>query len=321
MGGKAALGGRGAMLHRIVSANAAFLCAALVAACEAPAPTTTGSNDTAPESATPSAVAAAPDSLTRPESRQIVVEEGQSISRIAVRYRVPKAAIIAANHLESPYKIKTGQRLVIPGSSGPAAVAGHEGRQIIVEDGQSISRIAAKYRAPESAIIVANHLAAPYKIKTGQHLLIPDSKDKAAPVVVASRASEIIPLDDPPPQPATGPTPTMTATAERHAEANPGPTAASVSAQPVPTPAPAPVAAAPLPPPAAPAAATPASATAPIAAEPVPPPAPIAAEPAPVAVASAPPPAAAAPAGATCPPGMTGSWSTDITKQPVYICQ
>ena len=286
--------------------------------------------------------------MAGPEARQIVVEDGQSISRIAARYRVPKAAIIAANRLEPPYKIKPGQRLVIPGSSGPAPVPASEARQIVVEEGRSISRIAAKYRVPESAIIEANHLTPPYKIKIGQRLLIPNGAE--APVVVASRASEPIPLDDPAP----GSAPSLPSSAQPQAEASPGPTAALVSTEPAPmpiaaapAPPPVPVAAAPAPPPVpvaaapvlppVPITAEPALPPVPVAAEPVPPPVPVAAEPVPppvpVAAEPVPPPvsvavaqaaplaAAAAPAGATCPPGRTGTWSTDIIRQPVYICR
>src|SRR5947208_14628242 len=104
--GKAVMGEDRLTLRRILSAKAAVLCAALVAACEAPAPTAAVSNDTATGSTAPSATAVASNSVAGRESRQIVVEEGQSISRIAIKYRLPKAAIIAANRLEPPYKIK-----------------------------------------------------------------------------------------------------------------------------------------------------------------------------------------------------------------------
>ena len=359
--GKAVVGKHRLTLRRILSAKAAVLCAALVAACEAPAPTV--SNDMGPESAAPSAMAAEPTAAVGPEARQIVVEDGQSISRIAARYRVPKAAIIAANRLEPPYKIKPGQRLVIPGSNGPAPVPASEARQIVVEEGRSISRIAAKYRVPESAIIEANHLTPPYKIKIGQRLLIPDSNEAEAPVVVASRASEAIPLDDPAP----GSAPSSPSSVQPQAEASPAPIAAPAAAEPIPPPVPVaaepvpppvPVAAEPVPPPVS-VAAEPVSPPAPVAVEPVPPPVPVAVAPVslpalvavapvslpalvavapvslPVPVAAEPPPpvvpvavaqvspiaAAAAPAGATCPPGRTGTWSTDIIKQPVYICR
>jgi len=52
--------------------------------------------------------------------RQITVERGQSLGKIAVQYHVSKQAIIAANHLEAPdYKVKIGSHLTIPGAAGP----------------------------------------------------------------------------------------------------------------------------------------------------------------------------------------------------------
>lgn len=50
------------------------------------------------------------------EARYIVVQRGQSLGRIAETYHVPQQAIIAANHLAPPYRLKTGARLAIPGS-------------------------------------------------------------------------------------------------------------------------------------------------------------------------------------------------------------
>ena len=50
------------------------------------------------------------------ETRNIVVQRGQSLGRIAETYHVPQQAIIAANHLAPPYRLKAGARLAIPGS-------------------------------------------------------------------------------------------------------------------------------------------------------------------------------------------------------------
>ncbi len=49
----------------------------------------------------------------------IVVERGESLGRIAERYHVPKRAIIEANHLQPPYDVAIGQRLVLPGGEAP----------------------------------------------------------------------------------------------------------------------------------------------------------------------------------------------------------
>ena len=101
-----------------------------------------------------------------------------------------------------------------PGAGPP------EARTITVERGQSLGRIAEANHVPKQAIIAANHLTPPYKLKTGTHLLIPGAAPPpiqqammsatAAPPVsgpaLASHASpDVIPLDEPPPQPAPAP--------------------------------------------------------------------------------------------------------------------
>jgi LysM repeat protein len=54
------------------------------------------------------------------ETRQITVQRGQSVGSLAGEYHVSKQAIIAANHLEAPYKIKIGTRVTIPGAAAPS---------------------------------------------------------------------------------------------------------------------------------------------------------------------------------------------------------
>ena len=97
------------------------------------------------------AQAAPPPSLPRAPPRRIVVRPGQSLGRIAYEYRVSERAIIAANRLKPPYKIETGQHLLIPGAaappvrmaaaapppgvSPPLAAAGHPPPEIIPLDG------------------------------------------------------------------------------------------------------------------------------------------------------------------------------------------
>lgn len=47
------------------------------------------------------------------------VRSGESISRIAVRYRVTRAALIEANQLVNPHALRSGQRLSVPGCRPP----------------------------------------------------------------------------------------------------------------------------------------------------------------------------------------------------------
>ena len=53
---------------------------------------------------------------------RITVRPGQSVRGLARAYHVSERAIIAANHLPPPYKVKIGQSLLIPGASGTSPV-------------------------------------------------------------------------------------------------------------------------------------------------------------------------------------------------------
>jgi murein DD-endopeptidase MepM/ murein hydrolase activator NlpD len=130
---------------------AAIAFAVVLAACAVVAPTPAplilkgGPSDMVGEPAAVHMVAArfAPPFRHRPEARQIVVRPGQSIGRLAEEYRVPVRAIIAANHLASPYKVETGQRLLIPGAAErpvetaalPAPAAREAAPEVIPLDG------------------------------------------------------------------------------------------------------------------------------------------------------------------------------------------
>ena len=49
----------------------------------------------------------------------LVVEHGQSLNGIAHFHHVTPAALAAANHLQPPYKLKVGSRLVLPDTGPP----------------------------------------------------------------------------------------------------------------------------------------------------------------------------------------------------------
>jgi LysM repeat protein len=54
------------------------------------------------------------------------VRRGESVGVIAARHRVPRAAVVAANHLADPRTVRTGRRLAIPGCRPPAPTAKDE---------------------------------------------------------------------------------------------------------------------------------------------------------------------------------------------------
>jgi lipoprotein NlpD len=188
-----------------------------------------------------------------------------------------------------------------------APVAKREARQIVVRAGQSLSRIAAEYSMPRRAIIAANDLTPPYKIKIGQQLLIPSADEPPpAPAVVGSPPPEVIPVDRPALPRSTAPPPTAVT-------ASPAPPPVLPAVKPFEVAAPAgdksqePLRAPVVPAPTTTSAAS--SGTAEL--------------PAPATTATAPSPTpvpAAAPPGVTCPSGTMGMWSEDVIKKAVYIC-
>ena len=107
----------------IVRAAAIVAFTGLVAACSSdpPSPAPVVLRGAAPGFTGEAAMTPAPARMARPmtPARTIVVQRGQSVGRIAQQHHVPMAAIIAANRLAPPYKIETGQRLLIPAGGEP----------------------------------------------------------------------------------------------------------------------------------------------------------------------------------------------------------
>lgn len=91
------------------------------------------------------------------------VQPGDSLRSISARTGAGSEAIARANDIPSPFVIRVGQKLIIPG-----------GRYHLVRDGETGIAIAVAYGVTWSRIIAVNELEEPYILRTGQRLLIPD---------------------------------------------------------------------------------------------------------------------------------------------------
>lgn len=98
-----------------------------------------------------------------------IVQAGDTLFSIALRYGVTVEAIKSANGLGSDF-IYVGQRLVIPGGqpSTPGQVRYH-----VVQPGDTLLSIAVTYGTTVEAIVQANGLPNPNYIWVGQRLIIP----------------------------------------------------------------------------------------------------------------------------------------------------
>ena len=98
-----------------------------------------------------------------------VVEAGETLSQIALRYSVSVADLVAANGLADPNFILVGQRLLIT----PMQAVRSGSTIHVVQTGETLSLIAPRYQVSIAALITANGLADPNYIVVGQQLTIP----------------------------------------------------------------------------------------------------------------------------------------------------
>ncbi len=140
------------------------------------------------------------------QSSTYVVQPGDNLFRISLRFGVTVAAIQEANGIANPNLIFVGQVLQIPGGTGPVATAapgaptaapapGGTVGTYIVQPGDTLGRIAARFGTTVAAIAQANNIVNVNLIYVGQVLQI--SGAPAGPGTVPTAAG-------PTPQPLTG---------------------------------------------------------------------------------------------------------------------
>jgi len=95
-----------------------------------------------------------------------VVKKGDFLLSIAKRYRIPWKTLARMNGIRPPYKIYRGQRLKVPLPQGRY-------RLYRVKRGDTLKKIAARYRVSWRTLARVNGIAPPYKIYRGQYLKIP----------------------------------------------------------------------------------------------------------------------------------------------------
>ncbi len=121
------------------------------------------------------------DAKTIPDSTYLV-RPGDTLARVVDRSGASMEAIARANDLESPYTIRAGQRLTIPG-----------GRYHQVRRGETGIAIARAYGVEWSRIVAANALVEPYVLRADQRIQIPDAPGGGRPS--ASERAQAFKLD------------------------------------------------------------------------------------------------------------------------------
>jgi LysM repeat protein len=144
----------------------------------------------APQPSPPPTPAAAPPAQPAPATTHRVAD-GDTLSGIAARYGISLADLRATNRLEDSDVIFVGQELRLPGSTSPAAAppnapaptlaASVRPTEHIVQPGDTLSGIAARYGVSPDELLQLNQLADPHLIGIGQRLRLPGSGAAAGP--------------------------------------------------------------------------------------------------------------------------------------------
>ena len=131
-----------------------------------------------------------------------VVKNGDSIARIAQRHHISTDDLIAANKLKPDAPLYIGKKLAIPASnnSAPAEKPGKKNAPKsvaptsektsvhVVKPGDSLARIAQKYKVTIGALLKFNQIKLKDPLLTGQRIKIPESSDRSQPRQTVSKS-------------------------------------------------------------------------------------------------------------------------------------
>jgi N-acetylmuramoyl-L-alanine amidase len=113
-----------------------------------------------------------------------VVQPGDTLQSIAVKYNSSVEAIAARNGIINPNDIRRGQVLIIPraGANVNAVV-----RTYIVQPGDNLQYIATRYGVTVEELVSVNNITTSTLLRAGQELHLPTSGGIVAPATTVSR--------------------------------------------------------------------------------------------------------------------------------------
>ncbi|HHX44868.1 MAG TPA: LysM peptidoglycan-binding domain-containing protein [Chloroflexi bacterium] len=126
------------------------------------------------------------------EPREHIVTQGQTLSSIARMYGVTVQALVDANGLTNANVIYVGQRLVIPEPEAGPGLTVH-----IVQAGESLLSIAARYGVTVRDLATHNGISNWNLIFVGQRLVIPGDGVAPSPGATAPDVQEAIIIANP----------------------------------------------------------------------------------------------------------------------------
>ena len=111
-----------------------------------------------------------PDPVQPQKPQRYRVQAGDSLSVIAARFNTTVATLAMLNGLSRPYLIRPGQVLDV---AQPVSLTRYQ-----VKRGDTLGQVAKRFRTTVATLAALNGLRAPYLIRTGQTLVIPQLRSQ-----------------------------------------------------------------------------------------------------------------------------------------------
>ena len=109
-----------------------------------------------------------------------VVAQGETVSRIALRYGVSTSTVTVSSGVRNPDRIYPGQTMAFPSVDGVI---------YRVRSGDSLSSVATLHQVTVEAIAGANNISDPKSLQTGQLLVVPGGRVRTAVTAAAGTSS------------------------------------------------------------------------------------------------------------------------------------
>jgi LysM repeat protein len=119
-----------------------------------------------------------------------LTQQHDTLTAVAQRYGTTVNALATANHIVNPNLIRPGMRLIIvePGPALAAAATPLTGLTYVVQRGDTLTSISQRYGVRLQTLSQVNALGAPFLIRTGQSILVPNPRP-SLPVATATAAA------------------------------------------------------------------------------------------------------------------------------------
>lgn len=102
-----------------------------------------------------------------------IVQSGDNLTSIAVKFGVSLNSLIEANHISDPNALRVGDRIVIPGLEGVRGILVTR----IVPLGENITSISRKYQLPMELLTRLNRITSPSEVYAGVELIVPEPEE------------------------------------------------------------------------------------------------------------------------------------------------